>query len=115
MISDDSFIKLQAQVQGLESVLKTLIALHLSSRVKDEAGFAKAAEEAAAVKKVALEHLETLRNHPGVGQIMPDVTDLVLGEMRATIARCWEEPELQMRRVAEAILSVSQPPTDARN
>lgn len=113
MVPTDNFIKLQAQVQGLEQVLKVLIALHFASKVKEEAGFARAAAEAAAIKKVAIGHLETVQDQ--MRAIMPDVADLMLDEMRATLARCWGEPEGQMRQIAEAILSVSQPPTDARN
>lgn len=113
MVPTDNFIKLQAQVQGLEQVLKVLIALHFASKVKDETGFAKAAAEAAAIKKVAVDHLLSVEDQ--MRAIMPDVADITLGEMRATLTRCWGEPEGQMRQLAEAILSVSQPPTDAKN
>lgn len=40
---------------------------------------------------------------------------IMLGEMVATVARCFDQPASQMHETAKVVLEISDPPTDAKN
>lgn len=111
MSNSDYVYKLGAQIAGLEMVVKTMIAMHFASRVKDETGFAKAADQ---VRTLA----QHLQDHIGSSMsAAPDgpVRELMESEVRASVRRCFEDAESQLTTIAQLILAVSDPASEATN
>lgn len=110
MATQDAFDKLAGQVQGLEMVLKSLVELHLATRVKDEAGFTKAAELAMKISQ-RLQAQVDLMGKEAERQSLSMPT--ILTAMRATVARCYDQPAENLTQIAQIVLDLSEPATPA--
>lgn len=115
MVSDEMFYRLSGQVQGLELALKTLVSFHLASQVKDESGFAKAADSAESIARYVRGVVEEKRSKAPQAAIETGVAAIMLNEMEATAARCFEQTAVNLDQVAQMILAVSDPASDAKN
>jgi hypothetical protein len=114
-MNDEAIRKIGCQVQALEMVVKAMIAIQFASTVKDEAGFGKAAE---AIKAIGAHLQEQVRGMSA--QLSPSarasgLSDAWISEMGAVIGRCFEQPAASLQQVADLILEVMPPATDAKN
>lgn len=112
---NEATIKLAAQVQGLELVLKLLITVQLTSQIKSEEGFAKAATLADALKKQLLSTIDAMEQAAPLETRETDTAAIMLATMRETVSRCFEKPGSDLDQLASLLLAASEPPTPARN
>ncbi len=115
MVSDELFFKLSGQVQGLELAIKTMIAIQFAAQVKDETGFAKAADDAQAISKHLSEHADRMLRASPRGAVESGVAALIVNEMRETATRCFDQSADSLDTIAQLVLRASEPPTDAKN
>lgn len=110
-MQDEQLIKLGAQVQGLELLIKSMIALQFAATVRDEAGFVKAAGQVRDLSKHLQEHLDAvMKNAPDNA-----VRHVMEAEIRSTVRRCLEGAEGQLQEVAKVVLALSDPASPAKN
>lgn len=114
-MKDDDFYKLAAQVQALEMVIKSMIAVQLSSLVKDEAGFSKVAELASEMAQRLQEHIATIVGQMPASAHQTGFAELTREQMAATVGRCFEQPREMLDQIAKMVLELSKPASDAKN
>ena len=115
MIDDDAFMKLGAQVQGLELTLKTLVAFQFASRVKGEGDFSKVAEQASGISRRLQAHVASIVSAAPLATHESGVAKIMLEEMTATVSRCFDQPSSMLEQIAQMVLEVAPPASDAEN
>lgn len=104
------FGRLAGQVQGLEMVLKSVVAFQLSSMVKDEAGFSRMADLARELSQRLQAQVTSISEDAERRGIIAPAT---IASMRETVARCYDQPAEQMEQIARIVLELSETPSDA--
>ena len=115
MIDEKTFYRLSAQVQGLELVLKSMIALQFAMSVRDEAGFAKAAEQAQALSASLRAYIDKALSDAPAPLVDSGVAQITLDEMRSVVARCLDGAADQLGEVAGLVLRATEPASPAKN
>lgn len=114
-MTDEMFYKLSAQVQALEAIVQTMIAMQLASKVSQEADFAKAAITAEELRDHLTRHFDDLEGRAPANAVQSGVASTMMDEMRRTVARCMDGASAQLRQVGALVLEVAKPPSDAKN
>ena len=112
---DNNFIKLQAQVTGLELVTKTLVSMTLMSSVKDEADLTRASELAGEFAQRLQQQINALRMQAPPTLRDSDVADLMFVEMQRVVATCFEGAGATFDQIAKVALDVATPATPTKN
>lgn len=110
MVSDADFGKVAGQLQGLEMVLKNVVAMQLSAMVKDEADFSRMADLAERMSKRLQAQVNSIEEE---AQKMGITAPATIASKKETVARCYEQPAELMTKVAQIVLELSEPPTKA--
>lgn len=113
-IRDEQFYKLSAQVSAIEMVLRTVLAMQLVNQVKDPLQAGEMADTATKMKDRLSDYVTSLANRPEA-QIDPELSTIMLGEMRAAISRCFDQSAGFLTQIAQIALDIADPPSDAKN
>ena len=114
-MNDEEYYKLGAQVQALELIVKTMIAIQFAASVKTETGFGGAVDMARQVAERLRAHVQVLAERADPATRETALFQLVQAEMAATIERCFDAPTGALDQTAEIVLRAMDTPSGARN
>lgn len=112
---DEEFHTLAAQVQALELIVKTMVAVQFAASVKNETGFGGALDMARQVADRLRAHVRNLSAKADPATLDIEMFQLMQAEMEATIGRCFDAPTGALDQIAEIVLRDIDTPSGARN